>query len=237
MGNNGALNFGVRQGSTNRVITSPGTYSNGVWHHVVGTVGDTGMNLYVDGVKVANRNDTSTGQSFNGYWRVGGDTLSGWTNRPTSDYFAGAIDEVAVYRQPLTANRIRNHYVASGRVVAGTPSRPTPTDRPSTTTVRTPSGASARPRAPRPQTRRRTARRPATSTAPSWAAPAPSAWPVTVRHLRRRQRLRGRQHAVQNPNVYSDEIWFKTSTTRGGKLMGFGSSRTGNSSSLTVTSS
>jgi fibronectin type 3 domain-containing protein len=33
------------------------------------------------------------------------------------------------------------------------------------------------------------------------------------------------------PTVYSEEAWFKTTTTRGGKIMGFGTSQTGNSNS------
>ena len=233
MGNNGSLNFGVRQGSTNRVITSPGTYRNGVWHHVVGTVGDTGMNLFVDGVKVANRNDTSTGTSFNGYWRVGGDTLSGWTNRPTSDYFAGAIDDVAVYRQPLTANRIRNHYVTSGRVVAGTP---VPTDAYGLNVYND-----------GPESFWRFGETSGTTAADS-SQNGQTAGYVNGAVLGGASAigLAGDRSvtfdgvndgvaaniAVQNPNVYSEEIWFKTNTIRGGKLIGFGSSRTGNSSSF-----
>ncbi len=34
-----------------------------------------------------------------------------------------------------------------------------------------------------------------------------------------------------NPTVYSEEAWFKTTTTRGGKIIGFGSNQTGTSSS------
>ena len=34
---------------------------------------------------------------------------------------------------------------------------------------------------------------------------------------------------VANPSTFTEEIWFKTSTARGGKLIGFGNSRTGSS--------
>ena len=34
-----------------------------------------------------------------------------------------------------------------------------------------------------------------------------------------------------DPTVYSEELWFKTTTTTGGKLIGFGSAATGNSGS------
>ncbi len=36
--------------------------------------------------------------------------------------------------------------------------------------------------------------------------------------------------AKAGPNTYSVELWFRTSSTRGGKMIGFGNSRTGNSS-------
>ena len=42
------------------------------------------MTLYVDGVRVGHRADGRTGGAFDGYWRVGGDTLSQWTNRPST---------------------------------------------------------------------------------------------------------------------------------------------------------
>jgi PKD repeat protein len=109
MDNAGRLNFGVNNGSA-RVITSAATYNNNQWHHVVGTLGASGMNLYVDGARVANRSDVTSGQSYQGYWRVGGDNLANWTNRPTSNYFAGTLDEVAVYPTVLPAAAVTQHY-------------------------------------------------------------------------------------------------------------------------------
>ena len=49
-------------------------------------------------------------------------------------------------------------------------------------------------------------------------------------------RRRGRQHSqpVANPTVYSEELWFKTTTTRGGKLIGFGTSQIGGSAAATT---
>ena len=41
----------------------------------------------------------------------------------------------------------------------------------------------------------------------------------------------GSTTSFANPTSYTEETWFKTTTTRGGKLLGFGSSRTGNSGS------
>ena len=41
----------------------------------------------------------------------------------------------------------------------------------------------------------------------------------------------GSSQAFANPRIYSEELWFTTTTTRGGKLIGFGSSRSGSSTS------
>ncbi len=126
MSSNGRLNFGVMQGTGKNTLTSTASYNNGAWHHVVGVVGDSGMNLYVDGARVGQRTDIHTAGSYVGYWRIGGDTLSGWTNAPaTTNPVAGQIDEVAVYQSALSGDQVRAHYVASGRTVAGTP---TPSD-------------------------------------------------------------------------------------------------------------
>ena len=59
------------------------------------------MKLYVDGVLVGTNPQTQA-QDYTGYWRVGGDTTWGGNS---SNYFAGTIDEVAVYSTALTAAR------------------------------------------------------------------------------------------------------------------------------------
>ena len=52
MDNAGQLLFGVKPDRDRGVVTSPGTYSNDVWHHVVATLSKTsGMKLYVDGTR------------------------------------------------------------------------------------------------------------------------------------------------------------------------------------------
>ncbi|HEU5271049.1 MAG TPA: Ig-like domain-containing protein, partial [Jatrophihabitans sp.] len=60
-------------------------------------------------------NGVTGNQAYNGYWRVGGDNLNAWPNKPASAYLAGTIDEVAVYDGPLTPAQIDAHYTASGR--------------------------------------------------------------------------------------------------------------------------
>ncbi|MCU1658073.1 MAG: hypothetical protein JWO57_2729, partial [Pseudonocardiales bacterium] len=58
-------------------------------------------------------NAVATAQNQNGYWRIGGDNVSGWPSAPTSNYFAGGLDEAAVYASELTAAQIAAHYNAA----------------------------------------------------------------------------------------------------------------------------
>ncbi|MDQ0793368.1 LamG domain-containing protein [Streptomyces sp. B1I3] len=109
MRNDGRLVFGVNSGTT-RTVTTSAAYNDGAWHHVVATQGTGGMALYVDG-QLRTFNFLYTGnESYPGYWRVGGDNLGNWPNRPTSNFFAGQIDETAVYPTALSASQVSAHY-------------------------------------------------------------------------------------------------------------------------------
>jgi hypothetical protein len=121
MENSGRLVFGVYTGSP-VTVRSAGAYNNGAWHHVVATQGPAGMALYVDGVRVG-QNLTTGAQSYWGVWHVGGDNLSGWPNRPSSDFFGGQIDETAIYGTVLSSQQVLNHYAPAPDAVA--PSVPT----------------------------------------------------------------------------------------------------------------
>ncbi|MFG2405734.1 LamG-like jellyroll fold domain-containing protein [Streptomyces brevispora] len=107
--NNGRLTFGTHNGGGRTVSTST-AYNDGAWHHVVATQGSGGMALYVDGQLRASNALYTTNENYTGYWRVGGDNLATWPNRPTSDFFAGQIDETAVYPTALTAAQVSAHY-------------------------------------------------------------------------------------------------------------------------------
>ncbi|MBC3761667.1 PKD domain-containing protein [Quadrisphaera oryzae] len=120
MTNDGRLVAGVYNGGINTAASTK-TYNDGQWHHVVSTLGASGLSLYVDGVKVAVNSAATQAQPFNGYWRIGGDNLNYWPDQPTSAGFAGAIDDVAVYPTALTGAQVRAHYAATGRTAAVTP--------------------------------------------------------------------------------------------------------------------
>jgi PKD repeat protein len=104
MQDNGQLVFGTYTGTTN-VITSSTSYNDGAWHHVVATQSSAGMVMYVDGASVGTNPQTAA-QSYTGYWRIGGDTTWG----SSSPYFAGTIDEAAVYPTALTAAEAASHF-------------------------------------------------------------------------------------------------------------------------------
>ncbi|WP_109505943.1 PKD domain-containing protein [Nocardioides speluncae] len=109
MRNNGTISFGVFQ-MGGWVVSSPTPYNNGAWHHVVATVDrESGISLYVDGQRVAHNPKVLNPKLYSGFWRVGGDNLTGWGGRPSLDYFTGAIDEVAIYRDALPASVIQDH--------------------------------------------------------------------------------------------------------------------------------
>ncbi|WP_326599361.1 CBM96 family carbohydrate-binding protein [Streptomyces sp. NBC_01803] len=110
--NDGRLTFGLYN-LTYRTITSSRSYNDNRWHHVAASVGNNGMRLYVDGQQVASSILTTSARNATSYWRVGGDSLQGWPSRPASDFFAGQIDEAAVYGAQLSATRIGAHYAAA----------------------------------------------------------------------------------------------------------------------------
>ena len=118
MRNDGRLVYGTYPGIA-RTVTSAAAYRDSNWHHVVASQGWDGMKLFVDGQLVGALPD-NTSQDYVGFWRVGGDNLNNWPNRPTSNYFAGQIDEVAVYNRVLTTQEVSEHYLKGTGVAAPT---------------------------------------------------------------------------------------------------------------------
>ena len=86
-------------------------------------MGPLGMALYVDGAPVAQRADTTQGERYLGYWRLGGDNLSGWTSQPSTVNFIGAVDEVAIYPTALSATQIQTLYAARNGAEPAAPGR------------------------------------------------------------------------------------------------------------------
>jgi PKD repeat protein len=101
----GRVLFGVYANGAQQTLQSGTGYNDGAWHHVVAELSPAGMELYLDGVRIGSKPAVTSGQSYTGYFRVGGDRS--WTG---ASYFAGDIDEVALYPAALPADRVANHH-------------------------------------------------------------------------------------------------------------------------------
>lgn len=97
--------------TASNVVTSPATYNDGRWHHVVGSVGTRGMRLYVDGALVASSAYTTV-VNYTGWWHVGCTKLTGWPSAPTSSFLNGDLDEVTVHPVQLADDTVRARYLA-----------------------------------------------------------------------------------------------------------------------------
>lgn len=123
MSDGGKLIFGLQQpgflGLTTTPVTvsTPGSYNDGAWHLVTVTMSSSaGSTIYVDGTAVATSSSMTTGQTLSGgYWRVGYDAIgTQWPSAPSSRYFAGSLDNSALYPNALSAAEVAAHF-AYGR--------------------------------------------------------------------------------------------------------------------------
>jgi PKD repeat protein len=230
MTNAGKIVFGVYTGAT-QTLTSAASYNDGQWHQVVSNLGSTGTELFIDGKRIARNPGVTSGQDFTGYWRIGGDNLGGWPDQPSSSSFAGGIEDVSIYGAPLTLAQVQAHYEASGRSL-NLPSRPTDAygaavwDAGATLYWRLDDAAASTTALDR-MTNNPTSGNysagivkqqpgsPAAASGSSIRLPAGSDQNVIA------------TDATSNPTTYSLETWFRTSTTHGGRLFGFGSAASG----------
>jgi PKD repeat protein len=223
MNNGGYVSFGVYPGSS-RTLTSATPLNDGEWHQVVGTLGQGGMQLFVDGVRVGFRADTTGGQDYKGYWRIGGD--SSWDG---GQWFAGAVDEVSVYPTALDRKQVDSHYVASGRE-SRLPKAPADSygtrvfqddadsfwrlDEKGGTTVAADASSTSSPA---------TYVGGVTQGVPGVLTSAGSS---AARFDGQSGQVIGTRR-IPNPQTYSLELWFNSTTNRGGKLIGFGDNPNG----------
>ena len=227
MDNAGHLTFGVYPGAV-RALTTSDTFNDGQWHYVVAELSTAGMALYVDGIQRGSDASTTTGQAYTGYWHLGYDNLSGWPNTGSSNTFAGDIDETAIYPTALTVTQLRDHYSKSGRSV-DLPGQPTdnygatvyntnPTlywrlDDTSGPSIKD-SGVNRQPGVASGGVSYGTASPVSGSTGTAETFNGSDATIASVK-------------ASAAPSVYSEELWFNTTTTSGGKLIGFGDRQSG----------
>jgi PKD repeat protein len=231
MDNAGRIIFGVYTGNVDTLQSAAGL-NDGQWHQVIASLGSNGMVLYIDGKRVAKRSDVTAGQPYTGYWRIGGDNLNAWPSQPRSSYFQGSIDEVSIYPAVLGLAQVQNHFQASGRTL----DLPTaPADNYGKAVFQA-----------GPDLFWRLGEANGTKAADSGAAGNTGTY-VSGTTLGRPGAIAGVTNTAvafdgssgllssdtqfSNPTVYSQELWFNTTTTNGGKLIGFGDSNTGLSNS------
>jgi hypothetical protein len=104
--NAGRLEFTVIQNGVRRRLQAPsGAVIAGATYHVVGTHDGATQRLYLNGVQVAS-------QALSGPATIFGSDLfmASWDG--ASEFFAGVIDDVAVYGKVLTAAQVKGHFDA-----------------------------------------------------------------------------------------------------------------------------
>ncbi|MFS4505797.1 PKD domain-containing protein, partial [Clavibacter sp. Sh2141] len=219
--NDGRAFFGVYTGSTQTVNSAPGL-NDGQWHQIVATMGPQGMKLFVDGKIVGQRADTTRGQDYQGFWRIGGDNLGGWPNQPRNYYLQGDIAQVSLYPTALTRADVVDHLVASGRT-SPIPAAPADAygkavyaaDPSSYWRLDDADGASTLKDAGQNDVGANVGRNVRFGQAGALSGPVGQAAAFS-------DSIAVSQQRISNPLAYSLEMWFQTTTTRGGKLIGFG---------------
>jgi Concanavalin A-like lectin/glucanases superfamily len=104
----------VQLGVSRRLQAPAGTIAAGGTYHVVGTYDGTTQRLYVNGRQVA-----STALSGATDVTIAGVRIASWDG--ASQFFAGTVDEAAIYSKALSATQVAAHFAAS-QLPLGAPS-------------------------------------------------------------------------------------------------------------------
>ncbi len=227
--NDGKVQFGVISGGVKKVLTSPGTVNDGNWHQIgVGLNGANGNTILgVDGTIVASLSPLGIPDAATGYWRVGGDALTGWANALTNNYLIGNVDEASVFPSWPAFLGLNSHYSARNSTYQSsiTGESPAPSmywrlDESTGATTATDTSGNGR-----------------TGTfhlgpailAGQTGALGGSAAALHSVTLNGTTGIISNNATFTNPQTFTLEIWFKTTTTTGGALIGLdaggGSSR------------
>lgn len=116
VGGDGKPRFGL-QGPGNGfrfTVTGPTRVDDGRWHHVVGTYVPGVMRFYVDGRLAGERVDATAPFVYDGYWRVGRESLDAWPGEPGVYGFTGEVDTARVWYRALDQTAVEALY-AQGR--------------------------------------------------------------------------------------------------------------------------
>lgn len=109
----GLLRFGAEESGSQFkfAVTSSGRVDDGQWHHAVATFTPGSMVLYVDGQRQGSRTDARSLRQYDGFWRVGRQSLAGWANSGAYA-FDGDVDTVRVYDRVVDATAVAAEYAA-----------------------------------------------------------------------------------------------------------------------------
>jgi hypothetical protein len=85
-------------------VSSAASYNDGTWHLVSASLGAAGMRLYVDGSLAGSDASVTAGLTISpGFWRLGGQS---------GLFFTGTLDEASIFSSQLGDAQIAAHYTA-----------------------------------------------------------------------------------------------------------------------------
>lgn len=104
----------VTIGSSAYSVGSQNQVNDNNWHHYVGTYDENKLEIYLDGVLVAEENVVGTVKNTSlstiiGAWR--NTSGNGYAN-----FFEGSIDDIAIYDRAITSDEINNIYISNSCV-------------------------------------------------------------------------------------------------------------------------
>jgi chitodextrinase len=139
MDNAGRLNFGLQPHAVRAnpfefptttarpAVTTSAGYADNAWHHVVATFQPNGSRIYVDGNLAAESTTMVWTMPINGYLRMGAEWVQFFPNAPTANWWTGSLDEVAMYKYPLSPAQVKAHSGAVFQTTNPDPAPATPT--------------------------------------------------------------------------------------------------------------
>ncbi len=107
----GNLCADVVNGSRESICSADANYADGEWHQVAHVLGGGLHQLYVDGALAA------TGAKGSSSFGVAGKLSFGYAPAAAQDYFSGALDQVQMFAQALSAQQVRGLFQSWAPVV------------------------------------------------------------------------------------------------------------------------
>jgi Concanavalin A-like lectin/glucanases superfamily/Bacterial Ig domain len=97
--------------ASDHFVTSAKSYNDNQWHYAVVTYGGSSVILYIDGVRVGTKSTTGASPETSGTKpvRVGANSRV----TPPSNFFTGQVDEVRVWNDDLTTQRVADAFAGT----------------------------------------------------------------------------------------------------------------------------